>query len=60
MSGVKKMGEVVVKAGKAIDWDGMAKMLISDEARKELANLSRAFDEDNHAFRTKFDQVYDH
>ncbi|KAM0938801.1 putative ATP synthase, F0 complex, subunit D [Dioscorea sansibarensis] len=56
MSGVKKVGEVAAKAGKAIDWDGMAKMLVSDEARKEFANLRRAFDEVNHALQTKFSQ----
>lgn len=58
MSGVKKVGEVAAKAGKAIDWDGMAKMLVSDEARKEFSNLRRAFDEVNHALQTKFSQVY--
>ncbi|KAH7663099.1 ATP synthase F0 complex subunit D mitochondrial protein [Dioscorea alata] len=56
MSGVKKVGEVAAKAGKAIDWDGMAKMLVSDEARKEFSNLRRAFDEVNHALQTKFSQ----
>ncbi|XP_039137609.1 ATP synthase subunit d, mitochondrial [Dioscorea cayenensis subsp. rotundata] len=56
MSGVKKVGEVAAKAGKAIDWDGMAKMLVSNEARKEFSNLRRAFDEVNHALQTKFSQ----
>ncbi|KAM0876937.1 hypothetical protein ACQ4PT_035828 [Festuca glaucescens] len=36
MSG-KKVADVAVKAGRAIDWDGMAKMLVSEEARKEFA-----------------------
>ncbi|KAJ0970075.1 hypothetical protein J5N97_022952 [Dioscorea zingiberensis] len=56
MSGVKKVVDVAAKAGKAIDWDGMAKMLVSEEARKEFANLRRAFDEVNHTLQTKFSQ----
>ena len=58
MSGtVKKVTDVAFKAGKSIDWDGMAKLLVSDEARKEFANLRRAFDEVNSALQTKFSQV---
>ncbi|CAK9169142.1 unnamed protein product [Ilex paraguariensis] len=57
MSGVaKKIADVTFKAGKAIDWDGMAKLLVSDEARKEFVNLRRAFDEVNSALQTKFSQ----
>lgn len=56
-NGAKKVAEVATKAGKAIDWDGMAKLLVSDEARKEFANLRRAFDDVNQQLQTKFSQV---
>ncbi|XP_020572444.1 ATP synthase subunit d, mitochondrial [Phalaenopsis equestris] len=55
-SGAKKVVETAVKATKAIDWDGMAKLLVSDEARKEFANLRRAFDDVNQQLQTKFSQ----
>ncbi|KAJ8471023.1 hypothetical protein OPV22_025366 [Ensete ventricosum] len=55
-SGVKKVAEVAAKATKSIDWDGMAKLLVSGEARKEFANLRRSFDEVNHQLQTKFSQ----
>lgn len=54
---VKKAADAAAKAGKAIDWDGMAKMLVSEEARKEFANLRRAFGDVNHQLQTKFSQV---
>lgn len=58
MSGtVKKVTDVAFKAGKKIDWEGMAKLIVSDEARKEFANLRRAFDEVNSQLETKFSQV---
>lgn len=53
----KKVVDVAFKAGKSIDWDGMAKLLVSDEARKEFATLRRAFDEVNTSLQTKFSQV---
>ncbi|KAL8146247.1 ATP synthase subunit d, mitochondrial [Apium graveolens] len=57
MSGtVKKVTDIAFKASKTIDWDGMAKMLVSDEARKEFFNLRRAFDEVNTTLQTKFSQ----
>ncbi|CAK9143213.1 unnamed protein product [Ilex paraguariensis] len=57
MNGVaKKIADVTFKAGKTIDWDGMAKLLVSDEARKEFVNLRRAFGEVNSALQTKFSQ----
>ncbi|KAK4279724.1 hypothetical protein QN277_011453 [Acacia crassicarpa] len=57
MSGtVKKVTDVAFKAGKTIDWDGMAALIVSDAARKEFATLRRAFDEVNHALQTKFSQ----
>ncbi|KAJ4978915.1 hypothetical protein NE237_009695 [Protea cynaroides] len=52
----KKIADVAVKASKGIDWDGMAKLLVSDEARKEFANLRRTFEEVNSTFQTKFSQ----
>ncbi|THU52437.1 hypothetical protein C4D60_Mb10t03980 [Musa balbisiana] len=55
-NGVKKVAEVAAKATKSIDWDGMAKLIVSDEARKEFANLRRAFDEVNSQLQTKFSQ----
>jgi F-type H+-transporting ATPase subunit d len=57
MSGVKKVTDLAAKAGKAIDWDGMAKMLVSEEARKEFANLRRTFEDVNHQLQTKYSQV---
>lgn len=58
MSGAgKKVVDVAFKAGKNIDWEGMAKLLVSDEARKEFATLRRTFDEVNSTLQTKFSQV---
>jgi len=57
MSGAgKKVVDVAFKASKNIDWEGMAKLLVSDEARKEFATLRRAFDEVNTTLSTKFSQ----
>uniref|UniRef100_A0A7N0V353 ATP synthase subunit d, mitochondrial n=1 Tax=Kalanchoe fedtschenkoi TaxID=63787 RepID=A0A7N0V353_KALFE len=57
MSGAgKKAVDLAKKATKTIDWDGLAKLLISDEARKEFATLRRTFEEVNHALETKFSQ----
>lgn len=54
----KKVVELAKKASKGgIDWDGMGKLLVSDEARKEFSNLRRAFDEVNSQLQTKFSQV---
>ncbi|XP_011027001.1 PREDICTED: ATP synthase subunit d, mitochondrial-like [Populus euphratica] len=52
----KKVVDVAFKASKAVDWDGMAKLLVSDEARKEFATLRRAFNEVNAQLGTKFSQ----
>lgn len=58
MSGVgKKVADVAFKASKSIDWDGMAKMIVTDEARKEFSSLRRAFEEVNSDLQTKFSQV---
>ncbi|CAN4101718.1 unnamed protein product [Withania somnifera] len=47
MSGlVKKIADVTFKAGWTIDWEGMEKLLVTDEARKEFSNLRRAFDDE--------------
>ncbi|KAI3683877.1 hypothetical protein L1987_84392 [Smallanthus sonchifolius] len=57
MSGVgKKVADVAFKASKSIDWDGMAKMIVTDEARKEFSSLRRAFEEVNSTLQTKFSQ----
>ncbi|WMV32480.1 hypothetical protein MTR67_025865 [Solanum verrucosum] len=57
MSGsVKKIADVTFKAGRNIDWEGMAKLLVTDEARKEFSNLRRAFDDVNFQLQTKFSQ----
>ncbi|KAK4358756.1 hypothetical protein RND71_020985 [Anisodus tanguticus] len=57
MSGtVKKIADVTFKAGRTIDWDGMAKLLVTDEAKKEFSNLRRAFDDVNSQLQTKFSQ----
>ncbi|KAL1075543.1 hypothetical protein V6Z11_D11G370300 [Gossypium hirsutum] len=52
----KKDVDVAFKASKNIDWEGMAKLLVSDEARKEFATLRRTFDEVNSTLQTKFSQ----
>ncbi|KMZ56210.1 Mitochondrial F0 ATP synthase D chain [Zostera marina] len=55
MSGpTKKVADMTAKAVKKIDWDGMAKMIVSEEARKEFFNLRRTFEEVNHTLQTKF------
>ncbi|MFS8009945.1 hypothetical protein Hanom_Chr14g01291251 [Helianthus anomalus] len=36
----------------------MAKMIVSDEARKEFSSFRRAFEEVNSTLKTKFSQVY--
>ncbi|MCD7469553.1 hypothetical protein HAX54_008662 [Datura stramonium] len=57
MSGtVKKIADMTFKAGRTIDWDGMAKLLVTDEARKEFSSLRRAFDDVNSQLQTKFSQ----
>ena len=58
MSGTgKKIVDVAFKASRTIDWDGMAKLIVTEEARKEFATLRRAFDEVNSTLQTKFSQV---
>ncbi|KAL8136577.1 hypothetical protein V2J09_002578 [Rumex salicifolius] len=52
----KKITDVTFKASKNIDWEGMAKLIISDEARREFATLRRTFEEVNHDLETKFSQ----
>ncbi|MFQ6649518.1 hypothetical protein Gotur_023155 [Gossypium turneri] len=54
----KKVVDVAFKASKNIDWEGMAKLLVSDQARKEFATLRRTFDEVNSTLQTKFSQVF--
>lgn len=52
MSGKK----IVEKAAKTIDWEGMSKLLISDNARREFFNLRRAYEEVKRTLDTKFSQ----
>ncbi|KAL2547426.1 ATP synthase subunit d [Forsythia ovata] len=57
MSGAgKKIADVAFIVGKMIDWEGMSKLFVSDEAHKEFATLRRAFDEVNTQLQTKFNQ----
>ncbi|XWS57344.1 hypothetical protein CRYUN_Cryun09bG0166400 [Craigia yunnanensis] len=57
MSGAgKKIVDVAFKASKNIDWEGMAKLLVSDEASKEFATIHHTFDEVNSILQTKFSQ----
>jgi hypothetical protein len=44
------------EGGKAIEGDGMAKMLISKEARKKFANLHHTFKDVNHQLQTNYSQ----
>ncbi|CAA6672729.1 unnamed protein product [Spirodela intermedia] len=54
-NGVKKVVDLAAKASKSgIDWDGMAKMLVSEEARREFTNLRRAFNDVNQTLQTKY------
>ncbi|PWA94683.1 ATP synthase D chain [Artemisia annua] len=58
MSGAgKKVADVAFKASKSIDWEGMAKMIVTDEAKKEFSSLRRAFEEVNSTLQTKFSQI---
>ncbi|KAL9666391.1 hypothetical protein QQ045_000721 [Rhodiola kirilowii] len=41
----KKVVDVAKKARATIDWDGLAKLLVFDRARKEFATLRLTFDE---------------
>jgi len=52
MSGKK----IVEKAAKTIDWEGMSKLLISDNARREFFSLRRAYEEVKRTLDTKFSQ----
>ncbi|KAF5773258.1 putative ATP synthase, F0 complex, subunit D [Helianthus annuus] len=57
MSGAgKKVADVAFKASRTIDWEGMAKMIVTEEARKEFSSLRRAFEEVNSTLQTKFSQ----
>lgn len=42
----------------AIEWDGIAKLLVSEEARMEFSSLRRAFDEITHALHTEVGQGF--
>ncbi|KAL5995314.1 hypothetical protein ACLOJK_025372 [Asimina triloba] len=53
----KKVADLAKKAAKGIDWDGMAKLIVSEEARKEFNTLRRTFNDVNHQLQTKFSQA---
>lgn len=57
-NGAKKAVEAAAKAGKGIDWDGLGKLLVTEEARREFVNLRRAFDDVNQQLQTKFSMVF--
>ncbi|KAF6134735.1 hypothetical protein GIB67_002136 [Kingdonia uniflora] len=55
MSGAgKKIADVATKATKTIDWNAMAKVMVSTEAKKEFIALRNAFNEVNTTLETKF------
>ncbi|GLJ37066.1 hypothetical protein SUGI_0751020 [Cryptomeria japonica] len=54
MSGKGK--SIAEKAAKTIDWDGMAKFLVTDAARKEFKNLRNTYEEVKRTLDTKFNQ----
>lgn len=56
--GLTKAVRGATKAGDGIDWDGLGKLLVSDTARKEFANLRRAFNDVNQQLQTKFSMVF--
>ncbi|KAG4165264.1 hypothetical protein ERO13_A13G068200v2 [Gossypium hirsutum] len=57
----KKVVDVAFKASKNIDWEGMAKILVSDEARKEFATLRveipKFVDTVTPQYKPKFDEL---
>ncbi|KAF0899664.1 hypothetical protein E2562_021363 [Oryza meyeriana var. granulata] len=52
------VAEVAAKVGKAIDWEGMAKMVVSDKACKEFNTLRRAIEDINHYLPGFHDHPY--
>ncbi|KAK8635893.1 hypothetical protein V6N13_004606 [Hibiscus sabdariffa] len=50
----KKVVDVAFKASKDIDWEGMAKLLVSDATCKEFAAPCCTFDDVNSTMQTKF------
>ncbi|KAL2548069.1 ATP synthase subunit d [Forsythia ovata] len=54
MSGAgKKIADVAFIAGKTIDWEGMSKLFVSDEAHKEKGTGSRLVD----IYKQAYDEV---
>ncbi|KAJ7548844.1 hypothetical protein O6H91_07G030000 [Diphasiastrum complanatum] len=45
---------VVHKVARSIDWEFIAKIIVSDEGKKELGTLRRAFEDVNNTLETKF------
>ncbi|BBN04374.1 F-type H+-transporting ATPase subunit d [Marchantia polymorpha subsp. ruderalis] len=52
MSGAGK--NIVQKVTRGIDWDYLAKVVVSDEGRRELGALRRSFDDVSNTLETKF------
>ena len=52
----KKVADVAFMAGKKIEWKGMVKVLVLDEAHREFSNLRRAFHKVNTQLETNFSQ----
>ncbi|KAL3683901.1 hypothetical protein R1sor_001923 [Riccia sorocarpa] len=52
MSGAGK--NVVQRVAKGIDWEYLAKVVVSDEGRRELGVLRRSFDDASNTLETKF------
>lgn len=42
---------------KAIDWDKLAKIVVSEEGKREMIALKRAYDDVSSQLDTKFNQV---
>lgn len=56
--GLTKAVRGATKAGDGIDWNGLSTLLVSDTARKEFADLRRAFNDVNQQLQTKFSMVF--
>ena len=48
---------VAQKVLKDLDWDVLGKAVVSEEGRRELNNLRRAFDDFRNVIETKFSAV---
>ncbi|CAI7931934.1 unnamed protein product [Closterium sp. NIES-54] len=48
----------VQRAFKAIDWEKLSRVVVSEEGKREMAALKRAHDEVSHTLNTKFNEVW--